>query len=251
MDFKIFSRFSTNVLWEGKIECRSTASASTQMGHAIKAALAHGANLFRANLRGADLGGAYLRDADLRSADLRGADLRSANLGGADLRGAGLHGADLFCADLRDANLRGADLHGANLFRADLRDANLQDAYLRGADLRGADLHGADLGGADLQGANLRDANLGGANLGGAEAKCLRLLARITRSDGYEFFAFELEDGTIHVQAGCQSRSMASYRNHVKVDYPARGASDALTAETTDILDFIDKRFAASRQLYY
>ena len=113
MDFKIFSRFSTNVLWEGKIECRSTASASTQMGHAIKAALAHGANLFRANLRGADLGGAYLRDADLRSADLRGADLRSANLGDANLRGANLHGADLGSANLQDADLRGANLRGA------------------------------------------------------------------------------------------------------------------------------------------
>jgi hypothetical protein len=101
-------------------------------------------------------------------------------------------------------------------------------------DLRGADLQGADLRGADLQ---------------GAVAKVESLVTRVTRSDGYEFFGFRLEDGSLHIEAGCQSRTLPSYRKHVAEDYPKRGDDGRLASETTDILDFIEKRFAALPKL--
>ena len=77
--------------------------------------------------------GAALREAVASDADLRGAYLRGAYLSGADLSG----------AYLRGAYLRGADLSGAYLRGADLSGAYLRDAYLRGADLSGANLSGA------------------------------------------------------------------------------------------------------------
>ena len=119
MNIEIKHRWTNACLWSGEVE--EQGSAAENIGAAVKAALAGGA----------DLGGADLGDADLGGADLHGADLGGANLRGANLRGADLHGADL-----GDANLRGADLGGANL---------------RGADLRSADLGGADLRGKKIQ----------------------------------------------------------------------------------------------------
>ena len=131
-----------------------------------------------------------------------------------------------------------ANLGGANLGGADLRGANLGGANLRGADLGGADLRGANLGGANLRGADLGGADLRGADLGGRKIK--RLIASINRLDGYTFFAFEMEEGDVMISAGCQFRSVPSYRQHIVDDYP--GTDKAL--ETGRILDFIEGRMA-------
>ena len=73
--------------------------------------------------------------------------------------------------------------------------ANLGGAYLREADLGGAYLRGANLGGAYLRGADLRGANLGG----------LILIARVTRSDDYEYFAWTSILGGMVITAGCRT----------------------------------------------
>lgn len=98
-----------------------------------------------------------------------------------------------------------------------------------------ADLSEADLGGADLSRADLSRANLGGADLSGTKIK--QLLARAGRLDGYEFFAFETDQGLI-VRAGCRQFTIAEYRAHVEAQYP--GTDKA--RETSDILDFFEKR---------
>jgi hypothetical protein len=140
--------------------------------------------------------------------------------------------------DLSRADLSRADLSGAYLSGADLSGADLSGAYLSGAYLSGADLSRAYLSRAYLSGAYLSGAYLSGAYLSGA--KIVRLVARATRSDGYEFFGFEFDDGRLFIRAGCQSRDMASYRQHVTTY-----GDKAKTRETTDILDFIEKRAAA------
>ena len=96
-------------------------------------------------------------------------------------------------------------------------------------------LRRADLGGADLSRADLSRANLGGADLSGTKIK--QLLARAGRLDGYEFFAFETDQGLI-VRAGCRQFTIAEYRAHVEAQYP--GTDKA--RETSDILDFFEKR---------
>jgi hypothetical protein len=161
MKFAIKNRYSGEIQFTAKIECKESEAESAKVGLAVKWAIESDANL-----RGADL-----RGADLRGANLRGADLRGANLRGADLRGANLRGAYLSSADLRGADLRGADLRGANLGGADLRGAYLRGAYLSSADLRGADLGGADLSSADLSSAYLSSAYLRGAYLTGADLR--------------------------------------------------------------------------------
>ena len=103
MKIEIKNRFTNTCLWTGEVE--EQGSAPKNLGAAVKAALASGADLFRANLSGANLSGA----------DLFGANLSGANLSGANLSGADLFGADLSGADLSGANLSGADLSGANL----------------------------------------------------------------------------------------------------------------------------------------
>jgi len=173
-----------------------------------------------------------------------GANLRGADLHGADLHGADLHGADLYDADLRSANLRGANLRGANLYDADLRSANLRGANLRSADLYGANLRGADLRGADLHGADLQGADLHGADLYGADdAKQIaeKLVASVTRSDGYEFFTFTLQNGEPHILAGCRWFTIAEFRAHAEETYPGT----AKQVETNQILDFLTLRLAA------
>jgi len=92
------------------------------------------------------------------------------------------------------ADLRGAYLRGADLCRANLSYANLSYADLRGADLRGAGLYGADLSRADLSRADLRGAGLSG----------LILLARATRLDGHEYFAWSSILGGLVIKAGCR-----------------------------------------------
>jgi len=141
-------------------------------------------------------------------------------------------------ANLRGANLIGAHLRGACLSGANLIGANLMGANLRGANLRGADLRGANLSGACLSGANLSGANLSKADL--REGKITALIARVTRNDGYEFFLWSLEGGAHIIEAGCQSRTIESYRQHVAEDYPG---TDKAT-ETLTILDYFERRLA-------
>ena len=135
-------------------------------------------------------------------------------------------------ADIKEA-VEAAVKAGANLAGANLRDANL-----RGANLRGANLGGADLSDADLIGADLGGANLGGADLYGAKVK--HLIARATRSDGYEFFAWDTDAGLI-IRAGCQTKKgVVAYREHVGT-YAKRG-DEHLVDETLAILDFFEVR---------
>jgi hypothetical protein len=126
--------------------------------------------------------------------------------------------------------IKAAYKRGANMSGADLHDANLSDAYMRGADLRGADLHDANLHGAYLRGADLRGANLHGA-------KIVRVIARIDRLDGYEFIAFETDNGLI-IRAGCRTMSPSEYRDHVAREYPNTDKAE----ETLAILDYIESR---------
>jgi len=176
---------------------------------------------------------------------LRGANLDGANLDGANLRGANLHGANLRDANLRGANLDGANLDGANLRGANLDGANLDGANLDGANLRGANLDGANLDGANLDGANLRDANLRDANLRGAKIgdyTITKIITRVVRqNDEYEFFAFETDKGIL-IRAGCQTKTVSEYRDHVAAAYPNTPKAE----ETLAILDFIEARAAVN-----
>jgi len=131
---------------------------------------------------------------------------------------------------IKEAYKRGANLRGADLRGADLRGANLRGAYLRNADLRGANLSGADLSGSNMHGADLRGADLRGA-------KIVRVIARICRLDGYEFIAFETDNGLI-IRAGCRTMSPAEYRDHVAREYPDTDKAE----ETLAILDYIESR---------
>ena len=85
--------------------------------------------------------------------------------------------------------------------------------------------------GADLSGAVLRDAVLSGR-------KVIALVARVTRNDGYEFFAWRFEDGD-RIIAGCRNLTLAEFRAHVEREYP--GTDKA--RETLAILDFCERRF--------
>jgi uncharacterized protein YjbI with pentapeptide repeats len=123
--------------------------------------------------------------------------------------------------------------NGANLDGASLVGANLVSANLDGASLAGASLVGANLDGASLVGANLVGANLDGA-------KIKRLAGRATRSDGYEFFGWLLDDDRRLIRAGCQTMTLDDYRAR------AAGYGDTVkTAETVRILDYLDACFKA------
>jgi hypothetical protein len=148
--------------------------------------------------------------------------------------GANLGGAYLREADLGGAYLRGANLGGAYLGGAYLRGANLGGAYLRGADLRGA-----DLGGAYLRGAYLRGANLGG----------LILIARVTRSDDYEYFAWTSILGGMVIAAGCRTWQDQSVLTPGKAIEHAREhcthqTDSAFRTEALSIIDHIERMAA-------
>ena len=124
-----------------------------------------------------------------------------------------------------------AYLSGADLSGADLSGASLSRASLSGADLSGADLSDADLSRADLSGADLSRAKIGHYTIA-------RKVAQIRRDDGYEFIGFALDDGGLLIRAGCQTRLIADYRQHVADDYP----DTPKAVETLAILDFIQTR---------
>jgi uncharacterized protein YjbI with pentapeptide repeats len=136
------------------------------------------------------------------------------------------------------ANLDGASLDGASLVGASLDRASLVGASLDRANLDGASLVGARLDRARLDRANLDGASLAGASLDGAKIK--RLAGRATRSDGYEFFGWLLDDDRRLIRAGCQTMTLDNYRAR------ADGYGDAAkTAETVRILDYLEVCFKA------
>jgi hypothetical protein len=135
---------------------------------------------------------------------------------------------------LEGEDLGKAYLHGANLTGANLSGVDLSGASLGGACLSEADLSGANLTGANLTGATLIFANLRGAMIG--QDKLDRLLARATRSDGYEFFLFKLQDGLPKIKAGCRWMTIAEYRAHVVKEYPDTDKA----GETRRILNFFE-----------
>ena len=116
---------------------------------------------------------------------------------------------------------------------------------VRAAATSGANLSGANLSGANLSGANLSGADLSGANLYGAKVHdepVKRLFASVQRiNDPYAFHAFEMEAGGVKILAGCQWRTVESYREHVEADYP----DEPKGQETRDILAFIEARARA------
>ena len=84
--------------------------------------------------------------------------------------------------------------------------------------------------------ANLCDANLRDANLCGAEGQFF-----ITqRSDGYQFFLVQQEDGEWWVRAGCRYLRIDEYREHTK-----HYSDEEKRIETNLILDFAEAKLKA------
>ena len=156
---------------------------------------------------------------------------------GLAVQGAIKSGANLYGANLVSAHLSGADLNGANLASANLASADLNDANLNGANLNGANLYGAYLAGANLASAYLNGANLASANLGG-----LTLIARATRADDYEYFAWTSILGGMVIKAGCRQwvgeTAIEKARNHCRTI-----TADKYRQEALDIIDYIEKRY--------
>jgi uncharacterized protein YjbI with pentapeptide repeats len=184
--------------------------------------------------------------------ELRGAQLCYADLAGVDLRGADISHADLRGADLSRARLQGIRADGANFFRVTLLNADLYNAHLSGASFVQADLRYAGLSRANLFDANFEEADFFGAqmdhaifrdaNLGGYIGKVHKLLAVVSRSDGYQFAGFLTNRGELGILAGCQNRLLASYREHVKTYADAHKIE-----ETSAILDFLERRYNAEK----
>ena len=116
MNFEVKNRWSGDVQFVAKINCKKNERPEIKMGLAVRWAIKTGANL---------------RNADLRYANLSDADLRCANLYGANLRNAKLRNAKLRNAKLRNAKLRDADLRNANLSYAKHISDRIIDGGLR------------------------------------------------------------------------------------------------------------------------
>jgi hypothetical protein len=91
-------------------------------------------------------------------------------------------------------------------------------------------MSGANMSGADMSGANMRSAKIGDHIL-------VKKLAQIRRDDGYEFIAFTTTEGLILIRAGCRTKTLPEYREHIKTY-----STEAKKVETTQILDFIQQR---------
>ena len=144
-------------------------------------------------------------------------------------------------AEGRPANLRGADLCRANLVGAYLRGADLCRANLAGADLCRANLAGANLTGANLTGANLAGANLYCANLTCADLGGLLVVARATRSDGYEYFCWTSVLGGLVIRAGCRTwLSFEEARKHCRTV-----TDEKYRAEALRIIDYLEVCYVA------
>ena len=114
-----------------------------------------------------------------------------------------------------------------------------------GADLRGAYLRGADLCRANLSYANLSYADLRGADLRGADLGGLILLARATRSDGHEYFAWSSILGGMVIKAGCRTwigeDAIEQAREHCQTT-----TYEHYRAEALRIVDFVEAARAAA-----
>lgn len=60
------------------------------------------------------------------------------------------------------------------------------------------------------------------------------------RGDGFGFISFRMTDGSIVIRAGCRTKTLPEYREHIK-SYD----DEAKRVETADILDFIERRAAS------
>jgi len=140
----------------------------------------------------------------------------------ADFRDCDLSGSDLRNSDLRYSNLRNSDLRYSNLRNSDLRNSDLRYSDLRNSDLRYSDLRNSDLRYSDLSNCDL--------------SNCVGLLFITQRSDGYQFFAmYETGTATWMIRAGCQYRTIESYREHTK-SYKC----EKKRSETLLILDYAE-----------
>ena len=129
-----------------------------------------------------------------------------------------------------------AECGPAYLAGANLGGVNLGGAYLRGANLRGANLRGANLADAILAGAILDNANLAGAYLVGANLGGLRVVARATRSDGYEYFCWTSVLGGLVIRAGCRTwLSFEAAREHCRTE-----TDEKYRAEALRIVDYLE-----------
>ena len=157
---------------------------------------------------------------------------------GLAIRWARENGASLVGASLVGARLDGARLDGARLDGASLVGARLDGARLVGASLDGARLDRARLVGASLVGARLDGALICDPNKGAVPVE--RLVARVTREDGYAFYLWLLKSGEHLIKAGCRSFTIDRYRQHVADEYP----DTAKALETLAILGFFERRLA-------
>jgi uncharacterized protein YjbI with pentapeptide repeats len=120
-------------------------------------------------------------------------------------------------------------LSGAVIFETEI--AAEYEGYTFGFRL-GLAVKAAYNSGADLSDADLSDADL-------SDAKIIRVIARATRLDGYEFIAFDTDKGII-IRAGCRTMSPDDYRAHVARGYHGTDKAE----ETLAILDYIEARAA-------
>ena len=108
-------------------------------------------------------------------------------------------------------------------------DENAIYSVKLGLAVRWAFKSGADLGGADLR----------GAYLGGAYLGALILIARATRADGYEYFAWTSVLGGMVIKAGCREwvgeDAISQAREHCQTVTHTDNRAEALR-----IVDFIE-----------
>lgn len=186
----------------------------------------------------ADLSGVILDGIDLAHADLRWATLARSSLRGADLRSTRMDGVDLTGAVLDGATMTGASMGHARAPWMRAADANMRGVWAYGADLAGADLR------ANITGMHFGAAYLVGAIFRGAAFRADRitsLIARATRSDGHEFFAFGVEGNEVwKIKAGCRWMTFDEYVEHAD-SYP----SAERRRETREILDYLHRMVSA------
>ena len=73
-----------------------------------------------------------------------------------------------------------------------------------------------------------------------AVKKVASCFARITRDDGYGFFAMQFQAGGVRIMAGCRWFTVAEFRAHIADSYPGRPKA----LETLWIIDAIERRAA-------
>jgi hypothetical protein len=89
-----------------------------------------------------------------------------------------------------------------------------------------------------MRGADLRGAGLTGAVLTGDKLKSAGEAA--SRSDGYEFRAFVLADGTLKIKAGCRWFTLTEAREH----WTTTRVGTRLGDESLAIVDHLERMHA-------